>query len=567
MMTWLSAPTAPGASGPWAAARSRPSMRTSRSARSSRSSAATGAALPTRMADHSRGSEAAMRVTSRSPWPASESAASGASTRREATSDAASCGTWETTATASSCSCGSRTTGRAPRSRASPRTAAVAAGSASSRVAMTHGRPAKRSASAAAAPDRSRPAIGWEPTYRPRCAASAPSETSAAMTALTLATSVTTASGWRSSSSTTTGPAMSGGVATTTSAGSGLSAATGSPAPMSRARARADGEVSDSSTRTPRPVSPRAMLVPSSPVPTTLTGPVVSGAAWLVTLVCPPARRAAPRGARDSLPPASQADARHERAQLGALDHPRGTGPERAEPDVAELRAHQPRHRVAHVLEHPPHDPVAALVQLDLHQRGRGQGLQHGEAVRAGRAVLQRDAAAQVLGQGAGHLPLDGGDVGLGDLVGGVGEAVGELAVVRQQQQPLGLLVQASDVEEPLGPVGDVLGQGGPPLRVAHGGDHAGRLVERHGELGLVQLQPYAVDVDDGGDRVHPGAQLTDDDAVDGHPPGGDEALAGAAGAVAGAGQDLLQPHALRLVHVVHRSSSSRSSRVSRSGR
>src|SRR5690606_1749044 len=114
----------------------------------------------------------------------------------------------------------------------------------------------------------------------------------------------------------------SGGVATTTTAGSGLASWTGSPAPMSRARASAEGEASESWTGTPWPARHSAMLVPSSPVPTTLTGPVVRGAAWLVTLLLPPCPGAARRGARDRLPLGSQPDARHQRAELGAGDDP-----------------------------------------------------------------------------------------------------------------------------------------------------------------------------------------------------------------------------------------------------
>src|SRR5690606_6308121 len=305
-----------------------------------------------------------------------------------------------------------------------------------------------------------------------------------------------------------------GGVATTTSAGSGPPLPSGSPAPMSRASARAEGEVSARITVTPRRRSPSAVLVPSRPVPTTLTGPVVRGAACLLTLVLPPRGGPSLAAPGTAYPRPSQVDARHERAELGALDHPGVSGLEPSEADVPEPGPHQPGDRVADLLEHAAHDPVAALVQLDL--------------------------GAQPPGEGTGHLPLDGGDVGLGHLVGGVGEPVGELAVVGEQEEALGLLVEPAHVEEPLGPVGDVLGQVGAALLVLHRRDDTGRLVQGEGHLGLVELEPDTVDVDDGGGRVDPGAEL-DHPAVHRDTAVDDELLAGAPRPVAGSGQDLLQ--------------------------
>ena len=49
-----------------------------------------------------------------------------------------------------------------------------------------------------------------------------------------------------------------------------------------------------------------------------------------------------------------------------------------------------------------------------------------------------------------GMVPAHLGEVGLGDAVRGVGEPLGEVAVVGEQQQALGVGVEAADVEEPL---------------------------------------------------------------------------------------------------------------------
>ena len=84
------------------------------------------------------------------------------------------------------------------------------------------------------------------------------------------------------------------------------------------------------------------------------------------------------------------------------------------------------------------------------------------------RAVLERRrrraAAAAVAVR---DLAVDLGDVGLVDLVRRVRHPLREVAVVGEQEQPLGVGVEPADVEEPLGPVGDEVARasGGPPGR------------------------------------------------------------------------------------------------------
>ena len=74
--------------------------------------------------------------------------------------------------------------------------------------------------------------------------------------------------------------------------------------------------------------------------------------------------------------------------------------------------------------------------------------------------------------------PVDLGDVGLVHLVRRVRQPLREVAVVGEQDQPGGVGVEPADVEEPLGPVGDQVGQRAPALGVGHRRDHAARLVE-----------------------------------------------------------------------------------------
>ena len=227
----------------------------------------TAGALPERIWVHRPGSLAAIRVTSRTPCPARPIACSLRCSSRAATSEAATCGTCETAATATSWSSGLRVVTAAPTARARRPTSSVARESACSWGQSTQARPSKRSARPLIAPDRSRPAIGWEPTYR---SSGTPALTrSARITCLTEVTSVTTASGHRSRASRTRPGVTSGGAATTTTPGA--TSPVIRPAPRSRASATevSDWSARETSTSTARSASP--MLVPMSPVPMTCT--------------------------------------------------------------------------------------------------------------------------------------------------------------------------------------------------------------------------------------------------------------------------------------------------------
>ncbi|CAM5255094.1 hypothetical protein SFUMM280S_06883 [Streptomyces fumanus] len=144
----------------------------SRSAATSVSRSATGPGLAERMSIHIRGSEAAIRVTSRMPCPHSRTALSSACSRRAATRLETRWGMWETRATARSWASASITTGTAAQCETSSRARFSTSVSVSPVGVSTQGRPSNRSAVAASGPDFSRPDIGWVPRYdvrsRPR---------------------------------------------------------------------------------------------------------------------------------------------------------------------------------------------------------------------------------------------------------------------------------------------------------------------------------------------------------------------------------------------------------------
>ena len=131
-----------------------------------------------------------------------------------------------------------------------------------------------------------------------------------------------------------------------------------------------------------------------------------------------------------------------------------------AELDGPDGGAGQPGHRVADVLEQAPHDAVATLVddQLDdgaLARRTAVAALDDAGAGHRHGTVVERDAGEELLDDPLVELALDLGDVGLLDLVRRVRQALGEVAVVGEDQQARRVGVEPADVEEPLGPVGD----------------------------------------------------------------------------------------------------------------
>ena len=104
------------------------------------------------------------------------------------------------------------------------------------------------------------------------------------------------------------------------------------------------------------------------------------------------------------------------------------------------------------------------------------------ERVRLHRPVLQLDAGQHPLdGRRVRPTPLDLGDVGLGQLVRRVRDLLREVAVVGEQDQPLGVGVEPSDVEEPLRAGRRPGRPGTAALRVGHRGDHPSGLVRAPG--------------------------------------------------------------------------------------
>ena len=180
---------------------------------------------------------------------------------------------------------------------------------------------------------------------------------------------------------------------------------------------------------------------------------------------------------------------------------------------------------------------LAAFADDDLH--GGGTGLHtlrgHGFSLarvddatdcRLARAVVELDAAAEWFQVSIGQLAIHECLVGLIDMLAGMQQVLRKVAVGREEQQSRGVAVQAAHRKEPRKAVArDQVGHTRALLRVAHGGEVAGRLVEHQVYGALVELDGHAVDLNVIVVDIDLGAQLGRDLAVDGHAASGHQVL------------------------------------------
>jgi len=192
-------------------------------------------------------------------------------------------------------------------------------------------------------------------------------------------------------------------------------------------------------------------------------------------------------------------------------------------------------------------------MQRDLDEAARGGALNQLQLVGLDRAVLQGDALLQAAQSLVVEQTLDLHEVGLRHLMTGMGQLVGELTVVGQDQQTVGVGVQTPDMEEPLMP-GHVLLEAGPALRIVHRRDDTSRLVEHEVEVAPGRRNAGAVHPDDIPFRIDAGPLLGDNPAVDLDASLGDQLLARPSAGYARLRERLLQAQAFSWV-VGHQSS------------
>jgi hypothetical protein len=198
---------------------------------------------------------------------------------------------------------------------------------------------------------------------------------------------------------------------------------------------------------------------------------------------------------------------------------------ERDRPDRDPRQGHD---LVAELGQHPPNFAILPFREHHLQQGGLslaagltnplGPGLPLGEPD----PILE---LPQVLLVG---LPGDQDAVDLLDAIARVCQAIGEVAVVGQQDQPGAVLVQSADREDALSDSGKQIDHPGTPRRIGVGRDVASRLVD--GEVNQSFLaNRLTIDGDLVAIGIHPGSEFPSDLTVDGHPSLKDQFLTGSA--------------------------------------
>ena len=120
-----------------------------------------------------------------------------------------------------------------------------------------------------------------------------------------------------------------------------------------------------------------------------------------------------------------------------------------------------------------------------------------------------------------------------------MGQPVGQVAVVGQQQEAFAVGVEAADREHSR-VRGDHVDDRRAAVGVSRSGDDPGRLVQQVMDEAGLGADRRAVDLDAVGRGVDPAPQFRDL-AVDGDPALGDEILTGPAAGHAGGGENLLE--------------------------
>ncbi len=143
---------------------------------------------------------------------------------------------------------------------------------------------------------------------------------------------------------------------------------------------------------------------------------------------------------------------------------------------------------------------------------------------RSGDAVLQLNASLQLGDSFRAQSPLYEGQVGLGLLLGGMEQRLGQVAIGGEEQEARSVVVQTPHREDPwITVLGDDICHAGAPLGVIHGGDHARGLVQDERDRLRGQVVAHPVDGNHVFGRIHLGAKLGHHLAVDLHAPGSHE--------------------------------------------
>jgi hypothetical protein len=182
--------------------------------------------------------------------------------------------------------------------------------------------------------------------------------------------------------------------------------------------------------------------------------------------------------------------------------------------EEADFHATEFFHQLAEVFEHHSDLVLAAFGEADFIPRILA-GLDEFDVGGRGAAAMQRDAGLKrfhlFIGEGPGNFHY----IRFDDVGGGRCDAMGELAIIGEQQQAFAGIVEAADGEDALLHAAQQVHDGLAAFRIGHGGDALAWFVERDVDVGAGGAQQSAVDFDVVGFDVGFGAEFGDDLAVD----------------------------------------------------
>jgi hypothetical protein len=218
---------------------------------------------------------------------------------------------------------------------------------------------------------------------------------------------------------------------------------------------------------------------------------------------------------------------------------------ERAVGDGAEAHSLEADDRVADGVAHVANLPGAPFMERDGEQRlvlaGAQAGVHQAHDGRCGPAPFDRHAAAQAVERAfVGHAAHAGVVLAL-DLVARVQEVRRQLAVVREQEQALRVVVEPADRVDVLAHLRQQVEHGRPLLRVLPRRHVAARLVEQDVAVARGHADALAVHADVVPGGVGPGAEFEDGRPVHRHAAGHDQRFRRASRRDAGGGEDLLE--------------------------
>lgn len=214
-------------------------------------------------------------------------------------------------------------------------------------------------------------------------------------------------------------------------------------------------------------------------------------------------------------------------------------GPEAAELQRTDGGSCEASHMVAELGKHAADLAIHALVEGEFEKGVGGAASEDADPAWGSSALGEMDAGHELLEVFGRDAAGDVGLVSLGDAVAGMSELRGEVAVVGQDEEALGVGIEASDGVDALVNAGEEVEDGEAAVGVGRGGEVAEGLIEK--EVGdAFGLDASAVDADV---IASQGGLVADSDdaAIDGDASLGNEALTGTAAAVAGVGEDFMK--------------------------